>query len=100
MRITAQDVHMAWRDGMLEQGRRVPARRQQWATLSAKDRVLDQKIAQRLNEIAERPEVCPGCRHTLPDEHREISEGTAWCVADMDAASAAGDDPRSVGPCY
>jgi hypothetical protein len=56
MKITAQDVHMAWRDGMLEQGRRVPARRMEWRTLSAKDRVLDRKIAERLNDLAETPD--------------------------------------------
>lgn len=43
--------------------------------------------------------TCPGCRHPAPDPHVE-REGGAWCKRDMDAASAAGDDPRSVGPCY
>jgi hypothetical protein len=52
--IRAVDILEAWRDGMLEQGRPVPARRMSWATLSAKDRVLDQFIAKRLNEVVER----------------------------------------------
>jgi hypothetical protein len=49
--IRAEDVFFAWRDGMLEQDRRVPARRMSWATLSQQDRELDAKIARRMNEI-------------------------------------------------
>ena len=50
--------------------------------------------------MADEPRKCPGCQHELPDEHKEVTEGYAWCVRDMDAAREAGDDPRSVGPCY
>lgn len=45
------------------------------------------------------PKTCPGCKHEDPDEHQE-RHGEAWCIADMTAAALAGEDPRSVGPCY
>jgi len=47
----AQEVHAAWRDGMLEQGREVAAERMDWETLSEQDKALDRYIGQRLAKL-------------------------------------------------
>lgn len=46
--IDGRAVHRAWRDGMLEAGRRVAPRRMAWDTLSEQDKELDEFIARRL----------------------------------------------------
>lgn len=47
----AQEVHGAWRDGMLEQGREVAPERMAWETLSEQDKALDRYIGARLAKI-------------------------------------------------
>jgi hypothetical protein len=47
----AQEVHAAWRDAMLEQGRQVPPERMHWDSLSALDKALDHFIAERLASL-------------------------------------------------
>ena len=47
----AQEVHAAWRDGMLSQGREVAAERMQWETLTEEDKKLDRYIAERVAKI-------------------------------------------------
>jgi hypothetical protein len=47
----AQEVHAAWRDGMLAQGREVASERMSWDTLSAEDRALDEHIAERIAKL-------------------------------------------------
>lgn len=47
--ITGKDIHAAWRDGMLAQGRPVPTERMSWETLSEPDKQLDDLIALRLH---------------------------------------------------
>ena len=44
----AQEVHAAWRDGMLAQGRPVSPERMEWDTLSDDDQALDRYIGRRL----------------------------------------------------
>ena len=44
----AQEVHAAWRDGMLAQARTVAPERMTWDTLSDEDQRLDRYIAARL----------------------------------------------------
>lgn len=44
----AQEVHAAWRDGMLNQNRPVAQERMTWDTLSEQDKELDKYIGQRL----------------------------------------------------
>lgn len=44
----AREVHAAWRDGMLAQGRDVAPHRMTWETLSPEDHALDAYIADRL----------------------------------------------------
>ncbi len=46
--LTGKDIHAAWRDGMLAQGRPVPEERMSWETLSEPDKQLDDLIALRL----------------------------------------------------
>jgi hypothetical protein len=46
--VLAREVHAAWRDGMLAQGREVAAHRMTWETLSADDHALDAYIAERV----------------------------------------------------
>ena len=52
----AKEVHAAWRDGMLNQGRPVATDRMRWNTLHRLDHELDLYIAQRLEKfiVAER----------------------------------------------
>ena len=47
----AQEVHAAWRDGMLEQGRVVALDRMSWDTLSTQDKELDKYIGDRLAKL-------------------------------------------------
>jgi hypothetical protein len=47
----AQEVHAAWRDGMLEQGRAVVPERMSWDTLSEQDKALDKYIGNRLARL-------------------------------------------------
>ena len=42
------EVHAAWRDGMLRQGRAVAPERMTWETLSEQDRELDRELGARL----------------------------------------------------
>lgn len=44
----AREVHAAWRDGMLAQGRDVAPHRMTWETLSPEDHALDAYIADRV----------------------------------------------------
>ncbi len=50
---TGFEVHAAWRDGMLSQGRDVPKARMHWGTLTDEDRALDDYIAARLTRQPE-----------------------------------------------
>lgn len=43
--VSGRDIHSAWRDGMLAQGRSVTQERMKWETLSQQDRDLDDGIA-------------------------------------------------------
>jgi hypothetical protein len=47
----AQEVHAAWRDGMLDQGRQVAPERMMWDTLSEQDKALDKYIGARLAKL-------------------------------------------------
>lgn len=47
----AQEVHAAWRDGMIQQGREVAPQRMEWDTLSEQDQALDKYIAERVAAI-------------------------------------------------
>jgi len=49
--LTGRDVHAAWRDGMLAQGREVAPERMRWETLSEQDRELDDGIAAALHAV-------------------------------------------------
>ena len=42
------EVHAAWRDGMLQQGREVAPNRLYWKTLSEQDRELHRRLGLRL----------------------------------------------------
>jgi len=46
-----REVHAAWRDGMLQQGREVTAERMAWETLSEQDHALDRYIGERLARL-------------------------------------------------
>lgn len=50
--LVAQEVHAAWRDGMLRQGREVAPHRMTWDTLSSEDHELDAYIAERVAATA------------------------------------------------
>jgi hypothetical protein len=47
----AQEVHAAWRDGMLTQEREVSPERMSWDTLSDEDKALDKYIGGRLAKL-------------------------------------------------
>lgn len=47
----AQEVHSAWRDGMLGQGRDVALTKRDWDTLREEDKVLDRYIASRVAHL-------------------------------------------------
>lgn len=47
----AKEVHAAWRDGMLNQGREVAPERMEWDTLSDADKRLDRYIGERLAKL-------------------------------------------------
>lgn len=51
----AREVHAAWRDGMLQQGREVAHERMTWETLTLEDQMLDASIAGRLYHAITRP---------------------------------------------
>lgn len=63
-------------------------------------RVALREYLDQFDPAPKEPPTCPGCKHVLPDPHEEVYPGTAWCVNDMNAVRAVGEDPRSVGPCY
>jgi hypothetical protein len=47
----AREVHAAWRDGMIAQGREVAPERMEWETLSDHDRDLDRYIGERMASL-------------------------------------------------
>lgn len=47
----AQEVHAAWREGMLAQGREVAPERMSWETLSDQDKLLDRYIGIQLAKL-------------------------------------------------
>jgi len=55
-RMIGRDIHAAWRDGMIAQGRSVAKERMTWDTLTEQDRELDNGIAAALlSKLVETP---------------------------------------------
>lgn len=69
----AQEVHAAWRDGMIDQGREVSAERMTWETLSEQDKALDKYIGGRLARLFQALPVvacsCPAGSYNPPNVH-------------------------------
>ena len=69
--LTGRDVHAAWRDGMLAQGREVAPERMRWETLSEQDRELDDGIAAALHAVT-------GPEEGLREAARAVCDSVRW----------------------